>query len=235
MTLDQILQELQAMGRPSIKRVLMKHGAPDTILGVRIGDLKPIHKKIKGDQDLALQLYATGVSEAMYLAGMTADGRKMKRSQLDQWVKQASWQMLAGTTVPWVASEHPEGFAIALKWIDSPKEFIATAGWSTLSAIVAVQPDAELPIKDLSALLQRVVQTIGSSAHHVRYAMNGFVISVGTYVAPLAEAALATARQLGKVEVDMGDTSCEVPEAESYILKSRRGAPIAPKRKTVRC
>jgi hypothetical protein len=33
----------------------------------------------------------------------------------------------------------------------------------------------------------------------------------------------------------MGDTACKIPDAENYILKSRRGAPIAPKRKTVRC
>jgi hypothetical protein len=65
--------------------------------------------------------------------------------------------------------------------------------------------------------------------------MNGFVISCGTYVAPLAEKAIEAGRKIGKVEVDMGDTACEVPDAESYIMKSRRGAAIAPKRKTVRC
>lgn len=65
--------------------------------------------------------------------------------------------------------------------------------------------------------------------------MNGFVIACGTYVAPLADHALATARQLGRVQIDMGDTACKVPDAESAILKARRGAPIAPKRKTVRC
>jgi hypothetical protein len=65
--------------------------------------------------------------------------------------------------------------------------------------------------------------------------MNNFVIAVGTYVAELAEPALATARAIGKVEIDMGGTGCKVPEAESYIAKARRGAPVAPKRKTVRC
>ena len=51
----------------------------------------------------------------------------------------------------------------------------------------------------------------------------------------LGDAAIATSRRVGKVHVDVGDTDCKIPEAESYILKSRRGAPIAPKRKTVRC
>ena len=47
--------------------------------------------------------------------------------------------------------------------------------------------------------------------------------------------AIATARKVGRVEVDMGETACQVPEAEIHIMKCRRGAPVAPKRKTVRC
>jgi hypothetical protein len=74
-----------------------------------------------------------------------------------------------------------------------------------------------------------------SSPDDVRYSMNGFVIACGTYVAPLGAKAIATAKKIGRVEVDLGDTACKVPDAQSYILKSRRGAPIAPKRKTVRC
>ena len=65
--------------------------------------------------------------------------------------------------------------------------------------------------------------------------MNHFIIACGTYVAPLGDKAIATARKVGQVEVDVGDTECKIPAAEVYIMKSRRGAPIAPKRKTVRC
>jgi hypothetical protein len=122
-----------------------------------------------------------------------------------------------------------------MKWIDSKRDDIAAAGWNTLSAIAAIMPDDQLPVKQYGALLDRVAKTIKSSPDRVRYTMNGFVISCGTYVAPLADKAMTTARKIGKVEVDMGDTDCKVPEAESYILKCRRGAPVAPKRKTVRC
>ena len=76
---------------------------------------------------------------------------------------------------------------------------------------------------------------VARSLNRVRSAMNNFVICCGTYVAPLGSKAIAVARRLGKVEVDLGDTDCQVPEAESYIIKSRRGAAIAPKRKSVRC
>ncbi len=235
MTLDEAMAALAAKGSPTIKNILKKHGATEPSFGVRIGDMKPLVKQLKGNQEVALQLYATGNSDAMYLAGLIADGRKMTRKQLDQWANQAPWHMIAGCSVPWVASEHPEAVEIAMKWIDSPKELITTAGWATLASVVMTRADDQLPITELAALLDRVVKTLKTSANRVRYAMNNFVICCGTYVAPLADKAIVTARKLGKVEVEMGTTDCKVPDAESCILKSRRGAPVAPKRKTAKC
>jgi 3-methyladenine DNA glycosylase AlkD len=235
MTLEQVMSALAAKGSESVKRLWLKHGAKEPFFGVKIGDLKPIHKKLKGEQALALQLYATGNGDAQYLAGMIADGTQMTRAQLRQWANTAAWDMISGTIVPWVASEHPDGVALALEWIDSRKESVARAGWNTLGALAATVPDERLPMKEYGALLDRVARTLAAAPDGVRYAMNGFVIACGAYVAPLGQQAIVTARKLGRVEVDMGETECKVPDAESYILKSRRGAPVAPKRKTVRC
>jgi 3-methyladenine DNA glycosylase AlkD len=235
MTLDQVMSALAAKGSESTKKLLVKHGAKEPFFGVKIADLKPLHKQLKGDQALALKLYATGNADAQYLAGMIADGAKMTPAQLNHWADTAGWNMISGFTVAWVASEHPDGFAIAAKWIDSKKESVAISGWKTLGALATTVPDDALPIKQFAALLDRIAKTISAAPDDVRLAMNGFIITVGTYVAPLGDKAIATAQKIGQVEADMGDTACKIPDAESYILKSRRGAPIAPKRKTVRC
>lgn len=235
MTLDQVMQELARKGSANIKKTLLRHGAQEPLFGVRIGDLKPLQKSLKGEQELALRLFATGNSDAMYLAGLIANGARMSRRQLDQWATSASWHMIASCPVAWVAAEHPEAMSIGLHWISAKRELTAVAGWSTLSAVVTCRSDSELPIPELEALLNRCAKEIASAPNRVRYAMNCFVICCGTYVAPLAEKAIATARRMGKVAVDMGDTSCQVPDAGTYIVKSRRGAPVAPKRKMVRC
>jgi hypothetical protein len=235
MKLKEVMAALEAKGSEQIKRIFLRHGATEPMFGVRVGDMKPIAKKLKGEQALALELFATGNGDAQYLAGMVADGRQMTAKQLQTWVDTAAWDMISGTTVPWVASEHPEGFALATKWIDSKNEQVARSGWNTLGALAATIPDADLPVAKFGQLLDRVVRDMPKAPGGTRYSMNSFVISVGTYIAPLGAKAVATARKLGKVEVDMGETDCQVPDAESYILKSRRGAPVAPKRKTVRC
>ena len=235
MTLAEVMSALAAKGSESTKRLWLKHGAKEPFFGVKVADLKVLHKKLKGDQALALQLYATGNGDAQYLAGMIIDGRKLTAAQLNSWADTAGWNMISANTVPWAASEHPEGVALALKWIDAKKESVAVAGWRSLGALATVIPDDPPPTKQFSALLDRVAKTITASDDDTRYAMNAFLICCGTYIAPLGDKAIATACKIGLVEVDMGDTACTVPDAESYILKARRGAPIAPKRKTVRC
>src|SRR6516225_9896292 len=124
---------------------------------------------------------------------------------------------------------------MAVSWIDSKKESIAAAGWSTLSNLVSIKDDAELDIAELKQLLQRVQKTIRQQPNRVRYTMNGFVIAVGAYVAALTDAALAAATQIGPVSVSMGETACKVPAAGEYIKKIQARRGIGKKRKTAKC
>ena len=202
---------------------------------MKVGDLKTIQKKIKKDHALALELYATGNSDAMYLAALISDPQAMTKADLKKWAKGAYWYMLSCYTVPWVASESPFGRELALEWMDSDEETIATAGWSTYGCLVAVKPDAELDLAEMEKLLNRVKAEIGSAKNRVRYAMMHFVIAVGGYVAALTAKAKATAKAVGPVEVDMGDTSCQVPDAFAYITKIEAMGRVGKKRKTAMC
>jgi hypothetical protein len=65
--------------------------------------------------------------------------------------------------------------------------------------------------------------------------MNGFVIAVGAYVAPLHEECLAIAGSIGTVKVEMHGTACKVPVATDYILKISKMGRTGQKRKVVKC
>ena len=74
-----ILDELKPLGSESYKKILMRHGIREPVYGVKIEHLKKIQKRVKKDYQLALDLYDTGVYDAMYLAGLIADERRMTR------------------------------------------------------------------------------------------------------------------------------------------------------------
>ena len=235
MTVQEIMNELQAMGNEGIKKILLKHGVKEPFFGVKVEHLKIIEKKIKTDYQLAKDLYATGNADAMYLAGLIADDAKMTIAELQTWVKQAVSENISGYTVPWVAAGSKYGFELAMQWIDSDEEYIAAAGWSTLSNLVALKPDNELDIPADQALLDRVVKTIHTSKNRVRSAMNGFVIAVGSYVTVLTDEALAASAKIGAVTVIKEGTACKVPDAMVYILKVKDKGALGKKKKTVKC
>ncbi len=235
LTVDAIMAELQACGSPATVAIYRNHGAPENIFGCKVADLKKIAKKIKGNQTLALELYETANSDAMYLAGIVADGQQMTRRQLQAWAKKATWYMISEYSVPGVACEHPQAWQQGLQWIDAKQAHQATSGWATLAGVVATRPDAELELAAIDALLNRIATSIHGAPNRVRYTMNNFVIAVGSYVAPLLTAAQRTAKQIGKVEVEMGKTACKVPLASSTIDKVAALGRVGKKRKTVKC
>ena len=234
-TAKEIVEELRGLGNESTKKTLMRHGAKEPFFGVKVEHLKKIQKRIKMDYQLALDLFETGNSDAMYLAGLIADDAKMTKKDLNRWMKQAYWHYLSYHTVPSVAAGSPHGHELALEWIESKKADVAAAGWSTLSSLAAIKDDSELDIAELKQHIERIRKTIHDQPDRVRYAMNGFVIAVGSYVKALTTTALQSGEKIGIVSCDMGDTACKVPFAPEYIRKVQTRGTIGKKRKSAKC
>jgi 3-methyladenine DNA glycosylase AlkD len=235
MTADEIVEQLKPLGKDSYKKVLLNHGIKEPFFGVSIAELKKFQKKIKKDYQLALDLYNTGIYDAMYLAGPIADDKQMTKKDLQKWAAKANCSMLCGYTVAWVAAESNHGWELALEWIDSKKELVASAGWATLSSLVAIKEDKDLDIPELKKLVERIQKTIHDAPNRVRSTMNAFLISGGSYVKPLTDFTLKTADKIGPVTVDVGDTDCKVPLAADYIQKVMKRGAIGKKRKTAKC
>lgn len=234
-TAKEILNELRPLGSDGYKRILFNHGVKEPCFGVKVSDLKVIQKRIKKDYRLALDLYDTGNYDAMYLAGLIADDARMTREDLNRWVKRTNGGGTTGATVPWVAAGSPHGWELANEWIDSADPAIAAAGWSTLSSILSITPDDQLDIPVLKKLLKRVEREIKSAHDQVRYAMNGFVIALGGYVAPLTDLAIETGEKIGAVKAHLGNNACETPFSPDYIRKMQTRGNIGKKRKSAKC
>lgn len=232
-----IMSDLKAKGSEKTRKIYANHGMPaERTFGVSIANLKKIAKTIKGQQALAHELYGTGNVDAMYLAGIVADGSEMTRRQLDAWAEGAAGlQMISEYTVPWITVENALARELALEWIKSKKEHVASSGWCTYAGLVTTKDDNELNLAEIEELLKQVVREIHGAPNRVRYTMNVFVISVGGYVKPLLKQAKAAAEQIGAVSVNTDGTACKVPPASAYIAKIEAAGRVGKKRKTMRC
>ncbi len=235
MNAKEVLLELKNYGDEGIRNIYLRHGGKEPVYGVRVQDMKKIVKKVKKNHTLSLELFDTGISDAMYLAGLIADENVISKNELKSWAKKANNYGISEYTVAWVAAESKFGLELGLEWIESDKENIASSGWSTLANLASIKPDHELDIEIFSELLERVKKNIHHSDNRVRYTMNGFVIAIGCYMIELTEKATDVAENIGKVQVNMGKTACKVPLASDYIKKVINKGKLGKKRKQARC
>ena len=234
MTAKDIVAELKKLGNAQTKKTWITHGAQEPCLGVKVEDMKKIQKRVKMDYQLALDLYDTGIADAMYLAGLIADDAKMTKKDLQKWLDGATWGMVAEYTVPWVASASPHGREMAVEWIESKDEAIASSGWQTYSSLVAIKEDADLDLAEIKSLLARVAKSIHEQPNRVKYVMNSFVIAVACHVKPLHKLAVETANKIGKVSVELVG-ACKIPFAPDHIKKFAARSEIGKKRKSPKC
>lgn len=235
MTAKEILVALEAMGSPSTKKVYAKHGAVEPFFGVKVSDIKTIVKQVKQNHSLAMELYASGNSDAMYLAGLISSPKEMSKKDLQLWVNNARWYMHSEYTVAWTAAESVFARELALAWIVSSNELTATAGWSTYASYILITPNEKLDLNELKTLLDKIEISISEAQNRVKYAMNNYLIVLGSQVQELHREALVVATKLGTVDVEMGGTACAVPDAKDYIEKSVSKNGFGKKKKTAKC
>ncbi len=225
------MRELEALGTEHNKKSYISRGAHEPLFGVATGAMKPLAKKIKKDQVLAEQLYATGNYDAMYFAGVIADPKAMGESDFDRWMETAYFHMISDYIVAVTLAETGFAQSVADRWIESGKELHMSAGWSCYTWLLGSRPDSEFDQDKLKAMLERVAETIHDQPDRTKYAMNDFVMAVGISYLPLHKDAVQAAETIGKVDVRKGKT----PLAADYIQKAADKGSLGFKRKNVRC
>jgi 3-methyladenine DNA glycosylase AlkD len=235
MTLEEIMKSLEEMGTEQTKNTFLRHGAREPFYGVKIGDLKKLVKYVKKDQELALALYDTGNSDAMYLAGLSINPKLMTKEQLQKWANEAYWYMIAESIVGAVTAESPFALELAREWMKSDQELIEDCGWSAYGHYLSIAPDEEIDKDEVKQLLNYIENNIHTSKNRVRYTMNSFVIIVGSFVPSLNIEARMVGEKIGKVHVDVGETACKVPLATDYIEKVELKGKLGVKKKTCIC
>ena len=235
MNLEIVMQELEVLGKERSKKMYMSNGAHEPLFGVATGAMKPIVKKIKINQPLAEELYATGNYDAMYFAGIIADPKAMTESDYDRWMDAAYFYMLSDYVVAVTLSESDIAQEVADKWIASGEELRMSAGWSCYCWLLGNRKDVEFSESKISSMLDMVKNAIHDSPERAKSAMNNFVYTVGTSYLPLHEKAVETAKAIGIVEVKRDQKKSSFLNAYENIQKEVDKGKIGFKRKHVRC
>ncbi|MCR8846432.1 DNA alkylation repair protein [Paenibacillus sp. SC116] len=235
MNLETVMQELEALSKERTKKIYMSNGAHEPLFGVATGQMKPIVKKIKINQELAEQLYATGNYDAMYFAGIIADPKAMTKADFDRWMDSAYFYMLSDYVVAVTLAEADIAQEVADDWISSGEELKMSAGWSCYCWLLGNRKDHEFSESKMANMLETVKNTIHDAPERTKYSMNNFLYTVATSYTPLHDLAVDTAKVVGPVEVQTDKAKSKFINASDNIQKAVDKGQVGFKRKHVRC
>ncbi|NUT51610.1 MAG: DNA alkylation repair protein, partial [Saccharothrix sp.] len=140
-----------------------------------LGKLRAVAKRLKTQQDLALQLWATGDTAARLLALLICRPKAFTRDQLDTMLREARRPKVHDWLVNYVVKKSAHAEDLRVSWFADPDPVVASAGWALTSERVVKQPDG----LDLEGLLDIVDKDMKDADERLQWAMNHCLAQIG--------------------------------------------------------
>jgi len=214
MNLNDVMQELEALGSEQTRKTWCRHGAAEPMFGVKFGDLTKLQKRIKPNHSLAAGLWRTGNHDARLLASIVADASAITEKELMAWASTLKDSSTAEALAN-LASRTPLAAKIREAWLADPK--LQRAGWSMVGH--CAKDGVSLDEATSLGYIKRIEAEIHKAENWTRRTMMYALIGLGGRSAATRKAAEEAARRVGPVAFDPGNTACEFPDALPYIVK----------------
>lgn len=214
MTFKDVMAELKSLGTDQNRMIYERHGANEPMFGVSFAHIRALTRRIRVDQPLADQLWASGNHDARILATQVADPEAISAADLDAWSRELDNYVLCDA-FSGLVGKTPFVDEKIEKWCTMKSEWRAASGWN-LVARAAMSQD-EIADDYFLVCLEEIEADIHDSPNRARHAMNQALICIGLRNPVLRKKTLAAAKRIGPVTVDHGETGCKTPDAATYI------------------
>lgn len=199
MTLEDVLQKLRADARPDQLEGMARFGMTvDNRLGVSIPELRKLARRAGKNHELALGLWQTGLAEARILASMVDDPRLLTDVQMEDWVKDFdSWDVCDQVCMN-LFDKSPLAWRKVGEWASREEEFVRRAAFSLIACLAWHDKKAED-----GAFIKFLPIIAGAAAderNFVKKAVNWALRHIGKRNKRLNEAAIAAAREIGRLD-----------------------------------
>jgi 3-methyladenine DNA glycosylase AlkD len=195
-----ILTSLYAQSNPKNVEGMARYGikSPQNVLGVSSKFLFAMAKDIGTNHPLALDLWQSGVYEARLIAAFIADPNQLKKSTMNQWVKDFdNWAICDGVCMH-CFRDTPYGHEIAMSWVKRKEEFVRRAGF-TMIATLSVW-DKKADDKVFLKYLPIIKEYSTDERNYVKKCVNWALRQIGKKNMKFNSAAIKTAKEIHKLD-----------------------------------
>lgn len=170
--LAEVMAELAALEDPKSREVNERHGDDH---GVNLSKLRAVAKRLKIQQDLARELWATDDTAAKLLALLICRPKAFSREELDAMLRAARTPKVQDWLVNYVVKKSPHAEELRQAWFADPDPVVASAGWALTSERVIRKPEG----LDLPGLLDIIEAKMKAAPDRLQWAMNTCLAQIG--------------------------------------------------------
>ncbi|MEU8638278.1 DNA alkylation repair protein [Amycolatopsis sp. NPDC048633] len=212
-TVDDVLAELATLEDPRVRAVNEKHGDDH---GVNLSKLRAVAKRLKTQQDLARELWATDDTTAKLLATLFCRPKAFERDELDAMLRSARTPKVHDWLVNYVVKKNPHAEELRQQWFADPDPVVASAGWALTVDRVAKQPE------DLDGLLDIIEKDMKDAPERLQWAMNHCLAQIGIEHPGYRARAIEIGERLEVLKDYPTPPNCTSPFAPSWIAEMVR-------------
>jgi 3-methyladenine DNA glycosylase AlkD len=199
MQYENIMRRLKELGSAEALEGMASFGINTKgAYGVSVTELRKLAKMIGQNHELALKLWASGIHEARILAGIIDDPDRVTERQMDAWARDFdSWDVcdqVCGNLFDKTEFSYKKAF----EWSHENGEFVKRAGFAMMAALSVHDRGAK--DKDLRRFLPIIVREATDERKYVKKAVNWALRQIGKRNAQLRDSAMATAREIQKMD-----------------------------------
>ena len=221
-SVDKVLKKLEAKAKPDQLAGMARYGiAIEKRLGVSIPELRKIAKQIGKKHDLALEMWKTGISEAMILASMIDEPNKVTEKQMDEWAKDFnSWDVCDQVCMN-LFDKHPLVWKKILDWSRRNEEFVKRAAFALLACLAVHNKEAsDQKFIDFLPVIKREAT---DNRNYVKKAINWALRNIGKRNPNLNKAAITFTREIQQIDSKASRwiASNAIKELESDAVQKR--------------
>ena len=206
----EVMAELAALEDPRMRAVNEKHGDDH---GVNLSKLRAVAKRLKTQQELAEQLWATGDTAARLLALLICRPKAFERDRLDAMLREARAPKVHDWLVNYVVKKSRHGEELRVLWFSDPDPVVASAGWALTTDRVAKKPEG----LDLPGLLDLIEAGMKDAPERLQWAMNHCLAQIGIEHPEYRARALAIGERLEVLKDYPTSPGCTSPYAPIWI------------------
>ena len=196
---NDVMHKLKAKARPDQLEGMARYGmTAEGRLGLSVPEMRKLAKELGKNHDLALELWKTGIPDAMIVAALVAEPTKLTEAQMEDWVKDInSWDVCDQVCMN-LFDKSPLAWKKIADWSTREEEFVKRAAFALIASLAVHDKEAE--DQKFIELLPLIKREAYDERNFVKKAVNWALRSIGKRNPKLNEAAIEAATDILWVE-----------------------------------